>query len=438
MTKVNTWDEFRAYRGSVRSAARLLAAAGLALATAATTLVPAPAASAAPARRIVVQTWDSDTDWAAGAHWGTAVKDGRLRFATPKSRAGGYEQARWRSPWTRPGFALTELIASWEGATPGASWVEVEVRGRTADGTLSSWDTLGRWALKDAKFQRRSVPGQTDDLGRVAYDTWITGGVTEWQLRVTLRRPIGGTAVPRLDTLRGMASALPLVSRVVTSEPGAVPAALGTTLPVPRYSQMIHAGEYPQYGGGGEAWCSPTSLAMVLGYYKRLPPASAYTWVNPAYDDRVVDHVARLTYDAGLRGTGNWPFNTAYAASRTGEAFVTRLRDLREAERFIAAGIPLIASVTFGSGELTGAPISSTNGHLLVIVGFTETGDVVVNDPAAAQRSGVRRVYKRGQFEDAWLKRYPTGSSLKGSGGLVYVVTDAAHPLPARGAKRNW
>ena len=31
-------------------------------------------------------------------------------------------------------------------------------------------------------------------------------------------------------------------------------------------------GEYPQYGGGGEAWCSPTSTSMVLGYYEALPP----------------------------------------------------------------------------------------------------------------------------------------------------------------------
>jgi hypothetical protein len=35
------------------------------------------------------------------------------------------------------------------------------------------------------------------------------------------------------------------------------------TLNVPRYSQMTHRGHYPQYGGG-QAWCSPTSLSMLL------------------------------------------------------------------------------------------------------------------------------------------------------------------------------
>ena len=88
--------------------------------------------------------------------------------------------------------------------------------------------------------------------------------------------------------------------------------------------------------------------------------------------DPWVDYAARMTFDHAYDGTGNWPFNTAYAASRAGKAFVTRLRSLREAERFVAAGIPLVASVSFGSGQLTGAPISATAGHLLVIVGFTD------------------------------------------------------------------
>jgi hypothetical protein len=260
----------------------------------------------------------------------------------------------------------------------------------------------------------------------MSYDTWLTNasaGVSGWQLRVTLSRPAGSTAAPTVDTVGAVASRLPQVSDVTTSTPRPAPnKALGTVLPVPRFSQMTHEGDYPQYDGGGEAWCSPTSTTMVLGYYDALPSPSAYSWVADGHPDPQVDHAARMVYDATLQGTGNWAFTTAYAARRVGRAHVTRLRDLRGAETWIAKGVPLVVSVSFGRGQLTGAPISSTAGHLLVIVGFTRSGDDVVNDPAAATRKGVRRTYDRGQFEDAWLKRYPSGGSMKGSGGVAYVI----------------
>ena len=91
--------------------------------------------------------------------------------------------------------------------------------------------------------------------------------------------------------------------------------------------------------------------------------------------DPCVDHAARFTFDAAYDGTGNWPFNTAYAAHYGLDAFVTRLRSLQEAELFLAAGIPLVASIAAGPGELDGFLLpQGTAGHLVVIVGFTDDG----------------------------------------------------------------
>lgn len=363
-----------------------------------TPLLSVAPAEAAPARQISYQQW-----------------------TVPAARASlpaGARTRSWTSPWATPGFALTRLVASWEARTPGDSRVRVQVRGR-AGASTSSWDTLAVWAQGDRHFKRTTKAEQADDLGSVSVDTWVVpNGVTSYQLRVTLVRRAGQKASPRIESVGAMASLLPAVSSVKTSKPGV---ARGVVLDVPTYSQMIHTGHSPEFGNGGEAWCSPTSTAMVLGYYDALPAPSAYSWVPAGHPDPWVDHVARMTYDYAYEGTGNWPFNTAYAATRVDRAFVTRLRSLREAEVLVKAGIPVVASIAFERGELDGAPIASTDGHLLVIVGFTADGDVVVNDPAAATDAEVRRTYDRGQFENVWI---PT------SGGTVYVIADAAHPLP--------
>jgi hypothetical protein len=416
--------------GYRRRVLRSLLVGALAAALVAPAVPIAPATAAPAPRRIVYTGWDTADDFRTGTLDGAAVSKGALVFGTRVDRRNydgrRYAVARWVSPWRSPGFDLTELIASWKARTPGNSWIEVQARGRTGTGRTSSWDVLGRWAAGDRFIQRTSVPAQGDDLAGVNVDTWQAHtAVSRWQLRVLLMRGRGAPS-PRVDGVGAMVSRLPSVSGVATSDPGPGPRIV---LPVPRYSQMTHSGHYPRWGGGGEAWCSPTSTSMVLGRYDALPRAGAYGWVPNGHVDPWVDHAARTTYDAAYRGTGNWPFNTAYAATLTDDAFVTRLRNLREARLFIEAGIPLVASISFGRGELSGAPISSTNGHLVVIVGFTENGNVIVNDPAARSRTGVRRTYVRGQFEDAWIPR---------SGGLVYVIRDGAHPLPDPAHHSNW
>jgi hypothetical protein len=383
----------------------------------------AQAAGLAGARHISYRDWATPRALRNGVRSGVLVTDSGARIRGNARRSG-----RWTSPWVRPGFALTEAIPSWNATTPRGTWVSVRMRTRTPGGRMSSWDSLGRWASHERRFNRRTFGEQADDLTRVAVDTLRSRGVrrlTRWRVRVTLHRRAGTSATPRLHSVGAMASRLP----------GGNPPTTRTTMrgqrdiTVPRRSQMIHRGHYPQWGGGGEAWCSPTSTTMVLGHWGRGPRPRAYRWVGRGHRNPAVDYAARSTFDYGYDGAGNWAFNVAYANRYRTSSFVTRLRSLREAERFIRRGIPLVASINFGPGELDGAPISSTAGHLLVIRGFTANGRVIVNDPAARRNSGVRRVYKRGQFADAWVG---------GSGGLVYVIRPQGRALPARTPEANW
>jgi hypothetical protein len=380
-------------------------------------------------------------DLASGAHDGTAADSAGLSLSRPRTRgtytdpfaAGGplaipYRSGTWTSdPVTAP-FAFDELVASWNAATPDGTWIKTEMQA-TGSGRTTKWYVLGIWAAGDGTIHRTSVPAQGDVDGYVAIDTFVRSSkaapLTSYQLRVTLYRAdtAAGSASPAVRFIGAMMSA---------ASSFAIPSAFTGVvreLPVPQLSQEVHRGHYPEYDNGGEAWCSPTSTAMVLGYWGSGPSAAQLSvFPGASHVDGQVDYAARYTYDWNYRGTGNWPDNTAYAATFGLNGFVTRLRSLAEAERFIAAGIPLVASI---NGHLPGFLFKKTSGHLLVIRGFTSAGDVITNDPAVYADADARVVYGRADFENVWLG---------GSAGIVYVIHPAGVPLPANveGLDKNW
>ena len=271
--------------------------------------------------------------------------------------------------------------------------------------TWTKWYTMGRWASGAGDIRRNSVGGQGDADGYIAIDTFFAKDhpLTSYRLRVTLYKLPGTSASPTVRSVAAVASDMPNAKPYVPSPLGG---AEGIELAVPRYSQEIHTGEYPQFDGGGEAWCSPTSTSMVVAYWGRGPAPADYAYV---------------LYDYHYQGAGNWPFNTAYASTFGVDAEVTQLRSLNEAEQFVKAGIPLVASIAFQPNKLTGFLFRGTDGHLLTIVGFTASGDVISDDPASASDDTVRHVYDRTEFERAWLTA---------TGGIVYVIHPASVPLP--------
>ncbi|WP_460492083.1 C39 family peptidase [Dactylosporangium cerinum] len=422
-------------------------------------IAPASAATAHPTthdEQITFDRWQTFPQWLSGRSEGTRAVPGRKPYLSIGRSAGttsftdphtgttaSWEYATWTSPQRRIGFGASELVASWNADTPAGTWLQVELEGTYTDGRQTPRYVMGRWASGDQDIRRATVDGQSDGVSSIWTDTFsiddASAGVLlqSYRLRVTLFRKPGQSASPQVFQVGAMASNVP---DRFTVTPSAGHIAWGRELAVPRYSQNIHEGEYPEYDGGGEAWCSPTSTEMVVEYWGHRPRPADLAWVDPSYADPQVDHAARSTYDYTYEGAGNWPFNTAYAASYGLTGIVTRLHSLDEVERFIAAGIPVVTSQSFLATELTDANYS-TSGHLFVVVGFTATGDVIINDPASSSNDAVRNVYQRSEFEQVWLrtKRYrANGTVASGSGGVAYIIAPSWKQLPRVPGSDNW
>ncbi|MGW6750522.1 peptidase C39 family protein [Streptomyces sp. NPDC055006] len=422
-------------------------AGAAALATTAGTVVAgtgAPAPAHAVPRLVDNHAWTSHSDWRSGTAAGTrAVAGSRpgLTLATPEGRTdytdphtgktATWEYGRWTSPAHRLSVPATEVIASWNARTPAGTWIQIELQGTYSDGAATPWYVMGRWAAGDQDIRRTSVDDQSDGKSSIWTDTFSIDDaasglrLVSYRLRLTLYRAPDSKVSPLVWRLGAMGSDVPDRFSVPASQPG-----LAKELSVPRFSQNVHAGQYPEYDNGGEAWCSPTSSQMIIEYWGRKPSADDLSWVNPDYADPEVCHAARFTYDYQYEGCGNWPFNAAYAATyKDLQGVVTRLGSLSDLETLIAAGIPAITSQSFLKEELTGAGYG-TSGHLMTVIGFTADGDVIANDPASPSDTAVRRVYKRAEWEKIWLrtKRYnATGKVVSGTGGVCYLYFPA-HP----------
>jgi hypothetical protein len=131
--------------------------------------------------------------------------------------------------------------------------------------------------------------------------------------------------------------------------------------------------------------CSPTALAMAID-------ATPSGWLELVADCR----------DPATGMYGVWPY-AIRAAARIGRlGAVELISDWTTVLRLLAAGIRPVASIRYGEGQLEGAPMKSTGGHLVVLYGL-EGGCALVADPAAAEPASVLRRYPLEAFSQAWL-----------------------------------
>jgi len=302
------------------------------------------------------------------------------------------------SPEIKTRGEWNQLVLSWNLDAPPGTFLKVEASAIFTNGATKFY-SLGLWSSDDKAYPRASMRDQKDADGDVRADTLaLTRLATAVQIRLTL----GGTN-KTAPTLKFLGISLCNTN----ANPSPLPpnrAAWGKILPVVERSQQ----SYP----GGNGWCSPTSLSMALTYWRTHHHRDDWTLDAPAVAAGVADHDFKFA-------TGNWSFNTAFAGSLNGmRAYVTRFSDISELEDWIAAGIPVIISARYDL--LQDGRADDFSGHLTVCRGFTENGDLVINDPWSNLKvESVQHIYKRANVIRAWATSrntvyllYPIGTKL--------------------------
>jgi Peptidase_C39 like family len=266
----------------------------------------------------------------------------------------------------------------------------------------------GHWTswIVSATIGAYAFPPAPPSGGPLAVDVDLfraTAPVESVRVRVRVH-PASALAHPMLVTLS--ACDLDPVIDVQAGHPHAPRPELGARskwtnpLRVPARSQMDEQAEIR------ERICSPTSVAMVLEYWGKQAP---------------VKNLAPETFHPELDLYGIWPAAIAAAARRGVAGYLLRFPDWSVASWCLAQGLPVIASIRYEVGELGGAPIPRTDGHLVVLTGEDIT-HVHVNDPAGRAVGEVPRRYRRGEVCRAWLER----------GGVGYVLFPLEHEAPTR------
>lgn len=278
------------------------------------------------------------------------------------------------SEW-RPRVAARHLVPSLSLLTDVPYGVRFELSARAA-GTWSPWiatATIGPGAFAE-------LPTTTDALA-CDIDVYTSRAPLD---RVRLRVRVGASDVRALAASPWMAT---LSACDLEPRPSEKTAVSAPRLAVPASSQMEAPPEIAL------RICSPTSVAMVLAY--RGVAASALS-------------VAEDVYHRPTDRYGVWPAAIRAAGRRGVAGYLLRFPDWSSAAWCLAHDLPVIASVSYRAGELTGAPQSETSGHLVVLTGCD--GDhVFVNDPVAPTAAEVPRRYRLDEIQRAWLDRSGVG-----------------------------
>jgi hypothetical protein len=328
--------------------------------------------------------------------------DGPVRVALDSKPQKGYpREGTWTSPQTQTLFNFTELIPSWNVVTPPETGVHFEVRVREArTGQWSPWLRIGAWG-------RIAQSSRVDSCEFASVDTdtlWLDQPADCYQFRATLQSFVFDAkvkpAVRRIAiSYSGPVNSNSIYAKAADPDPG----------PVEKWARSLNV---PFHAQGDNArpvtgmTCSPTSVTMVLDYWGATRP--------------IMENVLAIWDDHNAL-FGNWSNNTQRASELGMDAWIQHFRNWDQVKAMIAKGQPVVASIQFEKGTVPDSPtIQATEGHLIVIRGFTGDGRVIVNDPAR-KKNGEGALFPMAGLAHAWFGT---------KGGVGYVIRPPAKPLP--------
>jgi hypothetical protein len=336
----------------------------------------AAAQGAMPADTLIIH--EGSRAFTEGTFENTSLHGSTVRLTTP----GGYSEGTYTSPVVEIPRPAARVVPSWNiFCNQNEGW-RIEVQVKNADGELSPWFYLG----SDGTSAFRGEKMVKCPWGKVAVDNIILEKpATAVQYRVLLR------GIRNSPSLRLFALAFRHAPPAADDIPD--PGLLTRSKPIviPCRTQYAEAQEI------ASRICCPTSTSMVLEYLGlRIPTAEV---------------AARLFYrEHDIYGT--WWAPPQFACQLGFKGWVRLFSCWKDVQETLAQGQPLIASIAFGKGELTNAPISATTGHVVLVTGFDPAGRVLVNDPANKKPENGPVVYDSREFAKAWF----------GHGGVAIVI----------------
>lgn len=289
---------------------------------------------------------------------------------------------------------FNRAVPSWNADCPQGTWITIDLQTSADSGTTwTAWYRIAAWGdpaivnkMKASDMIRKDVYGSVDQ------DTLeLKKNANRLRYRIGLH-----TNRPEVSPLVSLVAVAVADSNRAVPPDNAPGPAWGKEIAAPWRSQTVENADI--------AWriCGPTSTSVAL--------ASAGVVLPTAF-------VAQTAWD-NLNGIyGNWPYLAATASKLMREnadeipavpgrkklyrSYVLWCPDWKAVEDEILKGNTCIISIRFGTDELHGAPISSTDGHLILARGFTKDGNVVCNDSAAKTEDKGRVVYNRQELMDA-------------------------------------